>query len=65
MYLAELISKIYGVDYKLHENPRKELLKNDLEVSNHGLRSLGFEPILLNEGLLDDVKIIAEQSKNR
>ena len=44
---------------KIHELP-----KNDLEVSNHGLRSLGFEPILLNEGLLDDVKIIAEQSKN-
>ena len=46
------------------ENPRKELSENDLEVSNTGLISLGFEPIRLNKGLVEDVKFIAEATKD-
>jgi UDP-sulfoquinovose synthase len=62
--LAEIISKQYGGSIAYHENPRKELPANDLAVSNEGLRSLGFEPILLNVSLIDDVKFIAEKLKS-
>lgn len=59
--LAKLISEKYGSNINYVENPRKELAENDLEVSNAGLKSLGFEPITLNDSLIDDVKFIAEQ----
>lgn len=61
--LAEILQDQYGASIKLVENPRKELSENELEVSNTGLVSLGFEPILLNEGLVEDVKFIAESTK--
>lgn len=58
--LAEIISEQYGAEVKYYDNPRKELAENDLSVSNDGLRSLGFEPILLTTALIDDVKFIAQ-----
>jgi UDP-sulfoquinovose synthase len=58
--LAEMISKSYGSKIQYHENPRKELAENDLEVDNTGLRSLGFEPVTLSESLIDDVRFIAK-----
>ena len=58
--LAEIISKKYGSKISYIENPRKELSENELEVSNKGLKSLGFKPILLNEALVEDVHKIAE-----
>ena len=61
--LAEIISKAYGSDIQYHDNPRKELAENDLEVDNTGLRSLGFEPITLSVSLIDDVRYIAEKMK--
>lgn len=61
--LAQIISKQYGSEIVYYENPRKELAENDLEVSNEGLRSLGFNPILLNQWLIDDVKFIAAEVK--
>ncbi|MDC1436506.1 NAD-dependent epimerase/dehydratase family protein [Gammaproteobacteria bacterium] len=63
--LAKIIEKSYGakIDYK--QNPRKELAENELEVSNAGLVSLGFEPIKLDESLVEDVKYIAELTKER
>ena len=36
-----------------------KLAENDLVVSNEGLKSLGFEPIKLNVGLVNDVHFIA------
>lgn len=61
--LAELVSGIYSVDYQLVSNPRNELPENQLSVSNKGLVNLGFEPITLSQGLLDDVNIIAQSSR--
>jgi len=58
--LAMIIGKQYGAQINYYNNPRKELAENDLSVSNEGLRSLGFEPILLTTALIDDVKFIAE-----
>ncbi|MDW7663136.1 NAD-dependent epimerase/dehydratase family protein [Halomonas sp.] len=61
--LAEVLRKIYNADVQFVDNPRKELAENELEVSNSGLRSLGFEPVMLDEALIDDVRFVADQSK--
>lgn len=57
--LAEIIVTQYGGEVAYIENPRKELAENELEVSNLGLVSLGFKPILLDKSLVDDVHVIA------
>jgi len=62
--LAEIISDKYGASINYHDNPRKELAENELEVNNQGLRSLGFNPITLSESLIDDVLFIADKMKN-
>ena len=58
-----MISAKTGVDMTFLDNPRKELAENELEVSNQGLVNLGFNPTLLNEGLVDDIMAIAEKTK--
>ena len=63
--LANILKKSYGAKIDFKENPRKELAENELEVSNSGLVSLGFEPIKLDESLVEDVKFIAELTKER
>ena len=63
--LAKIIEKSYGAQIDYKENPRKELAENELEVSNAGLVSLGFEPIKLDDSLVEDVKYIAELTKER
>lgn len=60
MELAKIVGDCFNVDYECIENPRKELSENELEVSNEGLVSLGFDPVKLSTGLLEDVKLIAE-----
>ena len=62
--LAEILRDQYGAAVSLTDNPRKELAENELEVSNTGLVSLGFKPILLNEGLVEDVKFIADSTRD-
>ncbi len=54
--LANLICEKTGAEIKNLDNPRKELAENSLRVSNLGLRSLGFEPIKLHEGLLSEIE---------
>jgi UDP-sulfoquinovose synthase len=63
--LAEIIQKKYGANIDFLDNPRKEAAENDLVIHNEGLKSLGFHPIFLNEGLIDDVEFIAEQNKDK
>jgi len=63
--LAKIVSEKFGVEYELIQNPRNELAHNELQVSNYGLRSLGFEPITLSDGLLEDVKTIASCTSER
>jgi len=62
--LAKMISEKTGVDINYQQNPRKERAENSLEVENHGLKSLGFHPTLLEDSLVNDVLFIAEQFKN-
>jgi len=62
--LATIIEQQYGAEIKFYDNPRKEAAKNELEVHNEGLQSIGFNPILLNKALINDVEHIAEQLKD-
>lgn len=62
---ALLIKNIYPntqIDYI--KNPRKELNKNDLKVSNQNFLNLGLEPILLNKEKINEIYQAIEQYKN-
>lgn len=61
--LAEILRQQWGAEVRIVDNPRKELAENDLEVSNAGLRSLGFEPITLSESMIEDVRFLAEAAR--
>ena len=63
LQLAKIINRKFKTKINLIKNPRKELEKNDLEVSNKGLKSLGFRPKLLSEKLIEDMRFIAKKSK--
>lgn len=58
--LAKIVSDQTEVEIEYLDNPRKESAENELRVKNDGLKSLGFEPILLSESLIDDVINLAE-----
>ena len=62
--LAEMLSNTYEGVVQYVDNPRKEPKENDLEVDNTGLKSLGFEPIKLSDGLVEDVAFIAKSLKD-
>ena len=64
LQLAKLVSELYDVDIAYIKNPRKELESNQLYVANSGFKNLGFNPILLNERLIDDVNLIAESNSD-
>lgn len=63
--LAELISKLTGCEIAYLENPRHEADENDLHVVNDRFLALGLKPIKLEEGLLEEVKQIAEKYAER
>lgn len=65
MGLAKKVAKLYDAEVGTVPNPRKELAENELEVSNAGLVSLGFEPTRLDDGLVDDVNAIAKANGTR
>ena len=62
--LADLVSSKTGSQIQFVENPRKEKSQNDLYVENIGLKSLGFNPKLLNDSLIDDIIFISELYKD-
>ncbi len=53
--LAQMVSHRTGTPVDFVTNPRKELAENQLEVSNAGLRGLGFQPILLEDALVSEI----------
>jgi len=63
--LAEYVQSHFGGEIDYMPNPRKELAENELEVSNAGLKSLGFTPTLLSEKLVEDVELVAKAYGNR
>lgn len=63
--LAMKISQLTGCEIRYYENPRNEDSKNNLGFENYGFRRLGWEPIYLKDGLLTEVRDIAEKYKDR
>jgi UDP-sulfoquinovose synthase len=63
--LAELISKLTGVEVAYLPNPRREAVENELNVSREKFLSLGLNPTKLSEGLLEEARDIALRYKDR
>lgn len=63
--LAKMISERTDVEISYLENPRKEADENDLHVRNEQFLELGLNPTTLSEGLLEEVKEIAEKYADR
>jgi UDP-sulfoquinovose synthase len=63
--LAELVSKITGAEIAYLPNPRKEADENELHVDNACFLKLGLKPTTLKEGLLVEVKEVAEKYATR
>lgn len=63
--LAELISKLTGVEVNHLDNPRLEADENELVVENHNFLELGLQPTTLSEGLMEEVRDIAKKYMKR
>ena len=46
-------------------NPRREAAENELNVSRDRFMALGLNPTYLSEGLLEEVRDVAEKYRNR
>jgi len=63
--LANLVSKLTGAKIEHLKNPRKEADENDLHVDNGCFLNLGLKPTTLEEGLLLEIKEIAQKYETR
>ena len=63
--LADLIAKLTGIKVANLPNPRREAAENDLVVANNRFLSLGLNPTTLSEGLLEEVRDVAEKYSDR
>ena len=63
--LAEMIQGMIGCEIAYLPNPRNEKAENDLLVCNDALRALGWEPIILEQGLMSEVTEIARKYAHR
>jgi len=63
--LAKMIADKTGSGFELVANPRNEADENDLNVVNDRFLGLGLEPITLDDGLLDEIREIAEKYADR
>lgn len=63
--LAKIVSDLTGAEIQKMENPRNEDAENDLDVCNDNFLKLGLNPTTLSEGLMEEVKEIADKYKAR
>jgi UDP-sulfoquinovose synthase len=63
--LAKLVASITGAEIAYLPNPRKEADENELQVRNDQFLALGLNPTTLSEGLLAEVREIAERYRHR
>jgi UDP-sulfoquinovose synthase len=63
--LAELIAKETGVKIANLPNPRKEAVENELNVSRDRFVGLGLDPTTLTEGLLEEIRDVANKYSYR
>jgi UDP-sulfoquinovose synthase len=63
--LAQMISKLTGVEIAFLPNPRREAVENELNVSRDRFLALGLNPTRLSDGLLEEIRDIAEKYRDR
>lgn len=63
--LAKMISKFSGAEIQTVANPREEADENELHVKNDRFLTLGLNPITLEDGLMKEVKEIAQKYADR
>jgi UDP-sulfoquinovose synthase len=63
--LAELIAQETGVEIANLPNPRREAVENDLNVSRDRFIALGLDPTTLTEGLLEEIRDVANKYSYR
>ena len=63
--VAEMVASISGAQLANVDNPRKEAESNTLAASNRTFRTLGLDPILLKDALLNETLEIVERYKHR
>ena len=63
--LAALIASMTGVSVANLPNPRREAVENELNVSRDQFLALGLNPTNLSEGLLEEIRNIAEKYRDR
>jgi len=63
--LAELLAKLTDATIANLPNPRREAVENELNVSRDKFLSLGLNPTLLSEGLLEEARDIAFKYRDR
>ncbi len=63
--LAKMLEDLMGAEIAYLDNPRNEASENDLHVENNRFLGLGLDPIKLSDGLLSEVREIAQQYADR
>jgi len=63
--LAKMICERTGAKIEYLDNPRNEADENELHVTNDRFLDLGLEPIILSEGLMEEVTDIARKYADR
>jgi UDP-sulfoquinovose synthase len=63
--LAKMICERTGATIEYLDNPRNEADENELHVTNDRFLDLGLEPIILSEGLMEEVTDIARKYADR
>ena len=60
-----MVAEKTGAEIAYLPNPRAEAVENELLVDNKSFLELGLNPITLNEGLLEEVREIAQKYADR
>ncbi len=63
--LANCVSEITGAEIKFYDNPRKEAASNELPMRHEQFHKLGLTPILLEQGLCEEVYEVAKRYQDR
>lgn len=63
--LAEMVAKLTGANVDYQPNPRNEADENELHVENSCFLEMGLKPTMLQVGLMDEVKKVAEKYRHR
>ena len=63
--LAQMLHELVGAEIAYLDNPRNEAAENDLHVTNDRFLGMGLDPIRLSEGIMNDVRDIAQKYADR